>query len=157
VISKSRTGDLSEINKHLRPLLAPYAALSKKAAIEKLGGERDEIQRMALIRLFSVFEAAFQRGFATKMKSAWDASDPTYAEQRREEDILKVLPNSIELCLQLFQSLQPRFSPADKGWLDRFRGWRNDVIHEGFVKEVEDDFEDTYARLRRIIALVEGA
>ncbi|KYF74727.1 hypothetical protein BE17_15245 [Sorangium cellulosum] len=88
------------------------------------------------------------------MKAAFDKVDPAAAAQRDEQQILLVLPSSIELCLLLFQQLQPRFSGSDKGWLDGLRGWRNDVIHDGFAKAVVHDVDEAHKNLSRILGLL---
>jgi hypothetical protein len=144
-----------EINKVLRPLLDRYTGLSKKDAIESFKLEREEIRRIALVRLFSGFEADFQREFARWLKAAFDTVDEEYATKRSEADIHRVLPNSLELCLLLFQQLQPRLSGSEKGWLDGLRGWRNEVMHGGFLRPVEHDVEDVYQRLGSILRLFE--
>jgi hypothetical protein len=151
---QERAVDVVVLNKALRPLLDGYWRLPKKQAIEKFKEEREDVRRIALIRLFSGFEADFQRCFAQQLKSAWDTLDPAGTPNRRGEGILEVLPNSIEVCLRLFQKLEPRFSGSEKDWLDRFRGWRNDVIHGGFIEPVKDDPDNVYHRLKRILSLL---
>lgn len=148
-----RTGDPAELNRLLRPLLEPYANLSKKEALKRLKSDHDDLRQTALVRMFSGFEADFQRAFAGWLKATFDKVDPKLAARRDEKQILQGLPNSIELCLLLFQQLQPRFEGSAKGWLDGLRRWRNDVIHDGFAKAVEHDVDEAHQRLSRILEL----
>jgi hypothetical protein len=106
--------ELTALNKALRPFFGAYAQLGKPKALDRYKTEHEDVRRIALVRLFAGFEADFQRSFAKRLKAAWDAIDGAGGPKRSEAAVLEVLPNSIELCLALFQRLDPRFSSSER-------------------------------------------
>lgn len=132
------------------PFLAGYVRLSKGDALKELAHEREDLQRMALIRLFSAFEADFRVALAAHLKRACDALSPGGTSPRNAGIIEAALPDSVELSLALYRALEPSFSGSDKGHLDKLRGFRNDLLHGGFDDLiVKDDPRDAHALGRR--------
>jgi hypothetical protein len=142
------------VPKQLNALIAPY--YDKKLGRELLKRERIEIERMALVRLFADFEAAFRDSFALWLKTKIDIACPDPRGLRTAIGIHNVLPDSIDACLNMFRSLEPKFLGSEKNWLDKLRAFRNDVMHGGFaeVDPVGDPVE-AYENLTRILSYLE--
>lgn len=143
-----RAGKKLPAEETLPAVVAEYTPLAKKLAFEKLKAEREDIQRVALIRLFAGFEADFRQAFATAL-----------VRHRKELDVEQVrdaLPQSIDLVTNLARSFEPRFTGEDKGWLDGLRGFRNKLMHQGFEEmEVPTRYEpvQVYTKLRGILTV----
>lgn len=134
----------------LRPLVQEYQ--DKKQGRERFKREREDLKRVALVRIFSGFEADFRERFPTWLKSKLDTLHPSQSGERRADAIRAALPDSIELSLGLFRALEPRFSGSEKGWLDALRAFRNSVLHGGFPDvDVKEDPEQAYEHLQRIL------
>lgn len=134
----------------LRPLVQDYQ--DRKQGRERFRREREDLKRLALIRIFSGFEADFRERFPTWLKTKLDTLSPAQSVERKASVIRDALPDSIEACLSLFRALEPRFSGSDKGWLDTLRAFRNSVMHGGFPDlDVKEDPEQAYEQLRRIL------
>jgi hypothetical protein len=134
----------------LRPLVQDFQ--DKKQGRERFKREREDLKRVALIRIFSGFEADFRERFPTWLKTKLDTLHPAQSVERKADTIRAALPDSIESCLGLFRALEPRFSGSDKGWLDTLRAFRNSVVHGGFPDiDVKEDPQQAYEQLRRIL------
>ncbi|XYH98879.1 hypothetical protein ACMHYB_03700 [Sorangium sp. So ce1128] len=134
----------------IRPLVQDFQ--DRKQGRERFKKEREDLKRVALIRIFSGFEADFRERFPTWLKAKLDAVDPAQSAERKSEVIRSALPDSIESCLSLFRALEPRFSGSDKGWIDTLRAFRNSVVHGGFPDiDVKEDPVQAYEQLRRIL------
>lgn len=129
----------------------------KKHGRERFKREREDVKRLALIRIFSGFEADFRERFPVWLKTKLDTLHPSQSGDRRTDAIRSALPDSIELCLGLFRALEPRFSGSEKGWLDALRSFRNSVLHGGFQDiEVREDPEQAHQQLQRILQHLDG-
>jgi hypothetical protein len=134
----------------LRPLVQDFH--DKKQGRERFKREREDLKRVALIRIFSGFEADFRERFPAWLKTKLDALHPAQSTERKADVIRAALPDSIESCLSLFRALDPRFSCSDKGWLDTLRAFRNSVVHGGFPDiDVKEDPIQAYEQLGRIL------
>jgi hypothetical protein len=138
----------------LLALVGDYQHLSRQQALTRLKQQREDTQRMALVRLFSGFEADFRDAFAHRLKASCDALDPESSHARLHPEIAVALPESIDVQLRLHRALEPRFSGSDKGWLDGLRGWRNSLLHHGFEEPVRHDPSDVHQKLASILGTV---
>jgi hypothetical protein len=145
-----------DVPRVLMPLVKDY--YDKKAGRERFKQERAELNRIALVRLFAGFEADFRARFSVWLKIKLDTVHPDPSAQRTLEGIASALPDSIESCLILFRSFEPRFHGSQKLWLDKLRKYRNEVMHGGFAEiESNEDPISAYESLKRILAYLEVA
>jgi hypothetical protein len=134
----------------LQPLVQDFR--DRKQGRERFKREREDLKRVALIRIFSGFEADFRERFPTWLKTKFDALHPAQSAERKAEAIRAALPDSIKSCLGLFRAFEPRFSGSEDGWLKTLREFRNDVVHGGFADlDVKEDPVQAYEHLRRIL------
>lgn len=139
-----------EVPKPLQPLLRDY--YDKKKGPEHFKVVREDLQRTALIRLFSGFEVDFRSAFSGWLKSSLDRVHSAHALLRLEPAIGKALPESVRACMDLFRALEPRLSASDVGWFHALRDYRNIVMHQGFPDApAKEDPLQAHANLRRIL------
>ncbi len=146
--------DRQDVPRALAPLVRDF--YDKKLGREQIKRERAELKRLALVRLFAGFEADFRSQFSLWMKLKLDVAHPDPSGIRTQDGIARALPDSIEACLLMFRSYEPKFHGSEKNWLDKLRAYRNDVMHGGFaeIDPVEEPL-DAYENLKRILSYLD--
>ncbi len=134
----------------LQPLVRDY--YDKTNGPQRFKDAREEVQRAALVRLFSGFEADLRDALSAWLKSSLDRAHPASAAMRSAARIKETLPDSVKISVNLIEALEPRLSASDIGWFHNLRDYRNKVVHRGFPKEpVKEDPAQAHATLRRIL------
>lgn len=127
---------------HLRELLGDLLRLRKGDRKARLKQEREDLYRLALMRLFAGFEADFRDAFLL------------YAEGRggvSRKDLEENLPDAISTWLIMYQLLEPKAFPRSLfGQINRIRDERNRLAHGGFHQTIAHTSPDeAYAALRQ--------
>src|SRR3954469_23789397 len=73
----------------LQPLVQDFC--DRKQGRERFKREREDLKRVALIRIFSGFEADFRERFSTWLKTNFDALHPAQSAERKAEAIRAAL------------------------------------------------------------------
>lgn len=143
--------DRPDVPKVLQPVVKDF--YDKKLGREQIKRERAELKRLALVRLFAGFEADFRERLCMWLVAKLNIAHPDPSGLRSAQGISTALPDSIESCVTLFRSLEPRFQGSDKNWLDKLRAYRNDLMHSGFpdIEPAEEPMR-AYESLKRILA-----
>jgi hypothetical protein len=143
-----------EVPKPLLPLVRDY--FDKKQGPERFKAKRQDLQRIALIRLFSGFETDFKAAFSAWLKASLDRAHAANGALRKELTIDEALPESIKARMDIFRALEPRLSTPDFNWFTGLREYRNNVIHRGFSEVPKEDPLMAHATLRRILGILAG-
>ena len=130
---------------HLRDLLGDLLPLKKGERKVKLKEEREDLYRLALMRLFAGFEADFKEHFFG------------YIAQRSGMALKQVegtLPDAISTWLVMYRVLEPqRFSGSSLGQINRIRDERNRLAHGGFHQAFGHTSPDeAYSALKQPLA-----
>lgn len=125
----------------LRDLFGPLLKLKKPDRKIRLQAERNDLYRMALMRLFAGFEAEFKAHFFE------------YIAQRSgmtRKQVEETLPDAISTWLVMYRVLEPRkLSESLLGRINRIRDERNRLAHSGFHQDfAHTSPDDVYHALR---------
>jgi hypothetical protein len=134
---------------HLRELLGDLLKCNKGERKARIKHEREDLYRLALMRLFAGFEADFKDGFLS------------YIERRgglSRKDIEETLPDAISTWLLMYQVLEPQtFSKSLFGQINRIRDERNRLAHGGFHQRIAHTSpEEAYGALRRLLQVLDA-
>jgi hypothetical protein len=143
-------GEEHDQQPHLRGLLGDLLPLKKGERKARLKEEREDLYRVALMRLFAAFEADFREGFLTYIEGRAGFS---------REELEQTLPDTSSTWLVMYQVLEARaFSKSLLGQINRIRDERNRLAHGGFHQEVVHTSPDeAYHALRSVLQLISGA
>ena len=135
---------------HLRPLLKDLLHLTKGRRKQHLKTEREGLYRVALVRMFSSFEADFREAFLEYLRHMGGLE----SEQLKE---LMQSSMSVSTLLAVFRSLEPeQFSKSHYGEVGRIREERNRLAHGGFAEDLAvtgpSEVHDALRRLLQILA-----
>jgi len=135
---------------HLRGLLADLLPLKKGERKLRLKEEREDLYRVALMRLFAAFEADFRESFLAYIESRGGLS---------RKELEETLPDAISTWLVMYQVLEARtFSRSLLGQINRIRDERNRLAHGGLHQEIAHTSpDDVYRALHTALQLFSGA
>ncbi|KYF66038.1 hypothetical protein BE11_20475 [Sorangium cellulosum] len=127
---------------HLRALLGDLLRLRKGERKVRLQQEREDLYRVALMRLFAGFEADFKDGFFEYIANRSGMS---------KKQVTETLPDAISTWLVMYRVLEPQsFSESLMGQINRIRDERNRLAHGGFHQEFAHTTPDeAYGALRQ--------
>lgn len=127
---------------HLRALLGDLLRVKKGDRKVRLKEEREDLYRVALMRLFAGFEADFKEGFFEYIGKRSGMSHKQVAE---------TLPDAISTWLVMYRVLEPQsFSESLLGQINRIRDERNRLAHGGFHQSLAHTSPDeAYGALRQ--------
>jgi hypothetical protein len=142
--------DLSENHDQqplLRELLGDLLRLKKGERKLRFKAEREDLHRLALMRLFAGFESDFRQGFLSYLRTRSGLS---------EQELEETLPDAISIWLTIYRVLETRTFPKSLlGQLNRIRDERNRLAHGGFHQNIAHTSpEDAYEVLRRALQLL---
>ncbi|MBK8257861.1 MAG: hypothetical protein IPK82_34985 [Polyangiaceae bacterium] len=126
---------------HLRALLGDLLRVKKGERKVRLKEEREDLYRIALMRLFAGFEADFKEGFFEYVAKRTGMSHRQVAD---------TLPDAVSTWLVMYRVLEPqRFSESLLGQINRIRDERNRLAHGGFHQAiVHTSPDEAYGALR---------
>lgn len=140
----------SLIMPELEALLRDFTSLPLKARLAKLKAERDDLNRMAFVRLFAGFEADFRVAFAGRLRATRAAQNANTTDS--QDAVLHALGESIKFVMGLHATLDPRdLSKSALGRVSDMRMTRNALVHEGFADRAVDDPATIYGDLKRVL------
>jgi hypothetical protein len=134
---------------HLRELLGDLLQRKKVDRKALLKHEREDLYRLALMRLFAGFEADFKDGFLDYIKLRGGLS---------RKELQETLPDAISTWLVMYQVLEPQtFSKSLFGQINRIREERNRLAHGGFHQAIAHTSpEEVYRALRHLLQVLDA-